>query len=167
MLSRMWSLSTRLSPMKPRFPSRPLAVAAALFALGGCTRPPGASLNSPLTTVEQVRRLPVHSGDQAPLRLRGTITYTDSLLEQFFFQDATGGLRSDNISDNVMVANGSFVELTGTATGGGSSPAGAFDQIRLIRPPGVLPLAVRARPQDLVSGKLQYQFIQIEAAAWS
>ena len=28
--------------------------------------------------MEQVRRLPVDAGDQAPIRLRGTITYVDS-----------------------------------------------------------------------------------------
>ncbi len=151
---------------KRPLPLRPVAVVTVLLSLGGCTHPPRASLDSPLTTVEQVRRLPLHSADQAPLHLRGTVTYSDSMLEQFFFQDATGGLRSDNISDNLMIESGSFVELTGTATGGGSSPAGAFDQIRLIRP-YALPPAVRAQPRDLVSGKLQYQFVQIEGRVQS
>jgi signal transduction histidine kinase/CheY-like chemotaxis protein len=116
--------------------------------------------------VEQVRRLPGDGGDQAPIRLRGTITYVDGQLEQFFLQDSTGGLRSDNISDSLLLDAGSFVELTGTATQGGSSPAGTAEQVRLIRS-GALPEAVRAGPRDLVSGKLQYRFIQIEGRAKS
>jgi hypothetical protein len=135
-------------------PGAALVVAAALLSLSGCTRTPRASLDSPLTSVEQVRRLPIHSAGQVPVRLRGVITYADSDLAQFFFQDSTGGLRSDNISDNAMLEYGSFVELTGTVAGGGPSPAGAFDQIRLLKAQA-LPPPVRARAQDQASGKLQ------------
>jgi PAS domain S-box-containing protein len=99
--------------------------------------------------------------EQAPVRLRGTLTYVDSQLEQCFVQDATGGMRSDNIKDNLELEFGSYVELTGAATEGGSSPSGTFDRVRLIRLEA-LPRAVRAGTQDLVSGKLQYRFIQIE-----
>jgi PAS domain S-box-containing protein len=152
--------------VKPPLPLRPLVVAAVLLSLTACERPPQASLDSPLTSVEQVRRLPVHSRDQVPVRLRGIITYVDAQLEQFFFQDSTGGLRSDNVSNNVMLAAGSFVEMTGTVTEGGSSPAGAYEKIRLISS-GALPLAVRTRPGDLVSGKLQYRFVQIEGRVQS
>ncbi|MGD0014116.1 MAG: response regulator [Bryobacteraceae bacterium] len=101
-----------------------------------------------------------------PVRFRGTITYVDVQLEQFFFQDSTGGLRSDNISADLVLGIGSFMELTGTATEGGSSPAGAFEQVRVISV-GALPQAVRARPRDLVSGKLQYRFVQIEGRVQS
>ena len=137
--------------VKPSLPLCALAVAATLLSLSACNRSPTASPESPLTTVAQVQRLPVHSADQVPVRLKGTITYVDSQLEQFFFQDSTGGLRSDNISANVMLDNGAFVELTGIATEGGSSPAGAFEQIRVISSNG-LPRAVRAHSRDLVSG---------------
>ena len=140
--------------------------AAASVWMGGCTRWESLQQRAPLTSVEQLRRLPIQSGDQVPVRLRGTITYVDGQLEQFFFQDSTGGLRSDNISGNVILGVGSFVELTGTATEGGSSPAGAFDQVRAIRV-GALPQAVRAQPRDLVSGKLQYRFVQIEGRVQS
>jgi signal transduction histidine kinase len=96
-----------------------------------------------------------------PLRLRGTVTYVDGQLEQFFIQDSTGGFRCDNISDNLLLDPGSLVELTGTATEGGSSPAGTAEQVRLISS-GVLPQALRAGPGDLVSGKLQYRFVEIQ-----
>src|ERR1035441_5156763 len=78
----------------------------------------------------------------------------------------TGGFRCDNISDNSILEPGLFVELTGTATGGGSSPAGTAEQVRLMRS-GVLPKAVRAGLRDLVSGKLQYRFVQIEGRVQS
>ncbi len=151
---------------KPPLRLRSLAVAATLLALSACNRFPMASPEFPITSVAQVRGLPVHSADQVPVRLRGTVTYVDSQLEQFFFQDSTGGLRSDNISANVMLDDGAFVELTGIATEGGSSPAGAFEQIRVIRWSG-LPQAVRSRARDLVSGKLQYQFVEIEGRVQS
>ena len=96
-----------------------------------------------------------------PVHLRGTITYVDGQLEQLFIQDATGGFRCDNISDNLMLDPGSLVELTGTATEGGSSPAGTAEQVRLISS-GVLPQALRAGLGDLVSGKLQYRFVEIQ-----
>ena len=101
-----------------------------------------------------------------PVRLRGTITYVDGQLEQFFIQDATGGFRCDNISDNVLLDPGSLVELTGTATEGGTSPAGTAEQVRLISS-GVLPAALGAGPGDLVSGKLQYRFVEIRGRVQS
>jgi signal transduction histidine kinase/DNA-binding response OmpR family regulator len=142
------------------------ALAAASLCTDGCTRWESRQGRAPLTSVEQVRRLPVDTGDQSPVRLRGTITYVDGQLEQFFIQDATGGFRCDNISSNVLLDPGSLVELTGTANEGGSSPAGTAEQVRLISS-GVLPQALRAGPGDLVSGKLQYRFVEIRGRAQS
>lgn len=136
-------------------------------AASGCTRFSPSAPSGPLTTVEQVRRLTrEEAAAQPPVRLRGTLTYVDGQLEEFFLQDSTGGFRSDNISDSLLLDAGSFVELTGTATEGGLSPAGTAEQVRLIRSV-VLPQAVRAGPRDLVSGKLQYRFIQMEGRVQS
>ncbi len=147
-----------------------LSAVSALLCLGACSRAQPARVDSPLTSIRQIRQLPAHATTQAPVRLRGIVTYVDPLLEQFFIQDETGGLRSDNLSDNVAIDFVSIVELTGTATESGSSPAGAFDQIRVIRAaPQQLPEPVVARAQDLVSGDLQYRFVQIEGrvrSAW-
>src|ERR1039457_3684108 len=129
--------------------------------MDGCTRWESPQGRAPLTRVEQVRRLPADAGDQVPVRLRGTVTYVDSQLEQFFIQDATGGFRCDNTSDIVKLDPGSLVELTGTSTEGGSSPAGTAEQVRLISS-GVVPQALRAGLGALVSGKLHYRFVEIQ-----
>src|ERR1700690_703114 len=152
--------------VEPALPLRSLAVAAILLSLGACNRSPRGSPEFPLTSVAQLRRLPVHSADQPPVRLRGTITYVDAQLEQVFFQDSSGRPRCDNISANVMPDDGAFVELGGTATEGGSSPAGAFEQIRVIRWSD-LPQAVGAPSRALVSGKLLYRFVEIEGPVQS
>jgi signal transduction histidine kinase/CheY-like chemotaxis protein len=141
-------------------------LAAAALCLGGCAPWASSEQRGPLTSVRQIRRLPADSAGQVPVRLRGTITYADGELEQFFFQDSTGGFRSDNISDNLVLESGALVELTGTATEGGSSPAGTAEHVTVVSY-GVLPAPVHAAPRDLISGKLQYRFVQIEGRVQS
>ena len=75
------------------------ALAAAALCTDGCAPGESRQGRAVLTRIEQVRRLPPDAGDQVPVRLRGTITYVDGQLEQFFIQDATGGFRCDNISE--------------------------------------------------------------------
>src|SRR4051812_10388068 len=111
----------------------------------GCTSWGPRQGQKPLTTVEQVRRLPERLGDRVPVRLRGTVTYADAQRDRFFFQDATGGLRSDTVRyDLVGVEAGSSVELMGTADSGGASPTGTAEEVHVIGP-GVLPQPVHAR----------------------
>jgi signal transduction histidine kinase/CheY-like chemotaxis protein len=133
--------------------------------MSGCTRRESLQGRAPLTSVEQLRRLPAHLDGRVPVRLRGTITY-GSGFEQFFFQDSTGGLRSNNISADILPGSGSIVELTGTATEGGPNAAGDFEQIRSDGS-GALPQAVRAHRRNLVSGMFQYRFVQIEGRVLS
>ena len=136
-------------------------LAAASLCMEGCTQWASPQGRGPLSSVEQVRRLPANTAGQVPVHLHGTITYADSQMEQFFIQDSTGGFRADNISENSMLDAGTVVELTGTATEGGSSPVGTAEHVRIVGM-GVLPRAVPAGPRDLVSGKLQYRLVQIE-----
>ncbi|MEO8099522.1 MAG: response regulator [Acidobacteriota bacterium] len=141
--------------------------AAALFTLGnaGCGRLSQRSAAEPITTVEQIRSLPDVT-TQVPVRIRGTITYGDTSLQQVFFQDATGGAR---IEDNMASAQNRYaeqIELTGTVATGGMGPAITIletHEAANIDPP----VPVHATTAELRSGRLQYQMVEIEGVSRS
>jgi len=101
------------------------------------------------------------------VHLRGTITYLESTLQRAFLQDATGGIRVENVSLEPNLNPGDLVELTGTAVAGGPSPLVRREQIAVIGPAGVLPAPARAAARDLVSGKLQYRLIELQGVVRS
>ena len=109
-----------------------------------------------LATVGEVRYLPAQVAGRPPGVLRGTITYSDNSLQQVFFQDATGGLRVQNLGLEPSVKPGDWVELQGAAIAGGPSPAVRRESIRIVAPGTPLGSVPRAGAQEMFSGRLQY-----------
>ena len=96
------------------------AVAAGAAA---CTRLDSGAGSGPLTTVAQIRALPAQPESPRAVRLRGTITYVNTTLQQAYVQDKTGGVRVDEVGLDLGAGFGEAVELSGTVTSGGTTPS--------------------------------------------
>jgi signal transduction histidine kinase/CheY-like chemotaxis protein len=114
--------------------------------------------------VEQVRGLnPEAAAAQPSARLRGTVTFSDGALWLLFMQDASGAIRVEGVPlAGTALARGHSVEVTGTANNGGSGPSVTCNSIRMSDEAGPLPAPARPSAQDLVSGRLQYRYVEIE-----
>jgi PAS domain S-box-containing protein len=145
---------------------RPLAACLALAwaAVSGCSRSSPGVPNAPLTTVEEIRQLaPEAAAAQLPVHLRGTVTFTDTAVLMLVMQDATGAVRVEGAPlADLPLEYGRAVELTGVVTGGGLSPAVTCGSIVMGGRVSPLPAPVRPSARDLVSGRLQYRYVEIE-----
>ena len=117
---------------------------------GGCARGDRGGSQKPLTTVEQVRLLPLQPSAQVRVHLRGNITYQDMTVKQIFLQDSTGGVRIDDIGSDPSLTAGNIVDLIGTVTVGGPNPLMTAEQVRILARDS-FPAPVRADWRDLVS----------------
>ena len=113
-------------------------------------------------TAEQVRKLPKHPLAQVAVKLRGKVTFLNSTFQRAFLQDATGGIRVENVTQLPKVAIGDTVEVTGTVIAGGPSPAVMRETIRVI--PGGEPGPAVARPneRDWFTSSLQYRLVEVQ-----
>ena len=145
---------------------RPPAVLLALawVVCSGCSRPFSGVPNAPLTTVGQIRQLtPEAAAAQVPVHLRGTVTFSDTAVLLLIMQDATGAVRVEGAPlANLPLEPGRAVELTGVVVDGGLSPAVACRSISMNGRTNPLPAVVRPAEHDLVSGTLQYRYVEIE-----
>ncbi|MGA2183687.1 MAG: response regulator [Bryobacteraceae bacterium] len=141
---------------------RPAGLVVVLACLAGCTRFAPATGSGPLTSVQQVRGLGAQA-IHAPVRIRGTITYSDRSLQLLFLQDSTGGLRVEGLQvDNGDLFPGRFVEVTGVVASGGSDPSITHAHVKFLAQTATRVNAPRVTPRDLLSGELQYNRIEIE-----
>ena len=163
--------TSNVGPSHPRAQAPPFRLrsplflaAAALLSLAGCARNPRAAPRGPLTTVEQVRRLtPEAAAAQPAVRLGGTVTFSDGALWLLFIQDSSGAIRVEGAPlAGTALARGRSVEVAGAASNGGSSPSVTCTSIRMSGHAGPLPAPARPSAQDLVSGRLQYRYVEIE-----
>ena len=134
---------------------------AAGLAGGGCAPLDRKAPAETLTSVEQLRRLPAQPAAAVPVRVRGIITYLAATRQQAFLQDATGGVRVENVSLDPNLDPGTRVEMEGTAVAGGASPVMTRERVQVLAPPGQLPTAAAAGAADLTSGRLQYRFVEV------
>ncbi len=144
----------------------PPAVCLALVwvVLAGCSRSSSVVPIAPLTTVEQIRQLtPEAAAGQVPVHLQGTVTFSDTAVLLLIMQDATGAVRVEGAPlVNLPLEPGRAVELTGVVVDGGLSPAVACRSIAMRGRANPLPALVRPAELDLVSGTLQYRYVEIE-----
>ncbi len=149
-------------------PSGTAVAAVAILSMYavGCGRLQRGSVQDALTSVAEVRRLPAQLSAPAPVRLRGTLTYLSGTQQQVFLQDATGGVRIENVGLDTFIKPGDLVDLTGTAIAGGSSPLVRREQIRVLAG-GHLPEPVRLMARDLTTDRLQFRFVEMEGMAQS
>ncbi len=145
---------------------RPVTVCLALawVVSSGCSRPSAGLPNAPLTTVGQIRQLtPEAAAAQVPVHLRGTVTFSDTAVLLLIMQDATGAVRVEGAPlANLPLEPGRAVELTGVVVDGGLSPSVACRSIVMSGRANPLPPPVRPADRDLVSGRLQYRYVEIE-----
>jgi signal transduction histidine kinase/CheY-like chemotaxis protein len=145
---------------------RLIGVLGAWLWAAGCGRLTPGVRTGPLTTARQVRELPTRLPSPVPVLLRGTITYTDGNLEQAFFQDATGGVRVENLGLDPPTGPGDAVEIQGVAVEGGVRALVSREKVRLLKQ-GALPAPVPMKAGDLLSGRFQYQRVNVEGVARS
>jgi len=142
------------------------SVIVALLCAGGCSRVNQSLRQGPITSVEQVRRLPDRPSAQIPVHLRGTITYADTVLQQVFFEDSSGGIRVEDVDLNAAISAGNTVELIGLASAGGPQPSVTLQQFRVLSQ-APSPAPMRAKARDLVSDRLQYRLVEIKGVGRS
>jgi signal transduction histidine kinase/ActR/RegA family two-component response regulator len=143
-----------------------LALFLSLYTVG-CRRLERGSGPEALTAVAEVRRLPAQLSAPIPVHLLGTITYVSSAVQQVFLQDATGGVRIENVGLDSGLNPGDVVELTGTAVAGGASPLVRRETIRILQAAGPFPQPVQLTVSDLDADRLQFRFVEVEGRAQS
>jgi signal transduction histidine kinase/DNA-binding response OmpR family regulator len=116
-----------------------------------------------IVRVEQVRQLPARLPAQVPVRLQGVVTYADLTYRTAFVQDATGGIRLENLRMDHDFVAGSRADFTAVITSGGTRPTATIEEILHLSPTGdYLPTPVRAGERELTSSELQFRFVEIE-----
>ena len=145
-------------------PALAVCLAMTWIAASGCSRSSSGAPNSPLTTVGQIRALsPEAVAAQTPVHLRGTITFSDTAVLLLVMQDSTGAVRVEGAPlANLPLEPGRTGELTGIVAGGGLSPAVTCRSLVMGGRASSMPAPVRPAERDLVSGTLQYRYIEIE-----
>jgi PAS domain S-box-containing protein len=146
-----------------------LFLALAWAATSGCMRSSPGVPNSPLTTVGEIRRLtPEAVAEQVTVHLHGTVTFADAYVLLLIMQDPTGAVRVEGAPlVGLPLEAGRAIELTGVVAGVGLSPVVTCGSLRMEGQAGPLPTPVRPSQRDLVSGRLQYHYVEIEGLARS
>ena len=112
--------------------SRPASLIA-LFLLGGFAMRAADATNRVLTTVAEVRALPLaEASKHPPLRLRGVVTTPNCWHNSFFFQDGTAGIAVDPTDGTPIYRAGDVVEIEGLAQPGWFAPSVSATQIKVV-----------------------------------
>jgi len=117
-----------------------------------------------ITSVEQVRRLPVEEARRGlPVRIRGVVTDARNSFyeDQMSLQDDTGGVfvSLESIT-NEAPAFGEFWEVAGYSGAGDFAPVVMADRVRLLGD-GSLPEPVRPSWNELVNGSRDVQWAEL------
>jgi signal transduction histidine kinase/DNA-binding response OmpR family regulator len=147
-----------LSEPRPRARSTGLALALTL-GLSGCGGLVPQTRSGAVTSVGEIRSLPAPLTATIDVKLKGTVTFFNSALDQGWIQDASGGVRIDRIGLDPMVHVGDVVELTGRATMGGSAPIVIRETLRIVSS-GPPPTPIRLTAADVAAGRYQYHFVE-------
>jgi signal transduction histidine kinase/CheY-like chemotaxis protein len=127
-------------------------------------RQPSPSLRGPLTTVAAVRGLSSgHAARGLPVHVSGRVTYTDRLWTVMFVQDGSAGIfvySSQLTHPMPACAPGDEVEIVGQTGPGDFAPVIVAHTLK-VRGSGLLPPAIPVRLEQLVSGGLDSQLVEI------
>ncbi len=143
---------------EPRRRARSTCVALAL-GLSGCGSLVPQTRSGAVTSVGEIRSLPAPLTATVDVKLKGTVTFFNSALDQGWIQDASGGVRIDRIGLDPQVHVGDVVELTGRATMGGSAPIVLRETLRIVSS-GPPPAPIRITAADVAAGRHQYHFVE-------
>ena len=122
-----------------------------------------AQSSPPLTSLDQVRRLPSRLSSQVPVRLKGVVTYADLAFRHAFVQDETGGVRLENLRMDLPLAAGFEVEFTAVVTEGGPNATATVEEVlHQSETAEHLPVATRIGESELAAGERPFRFVEIE-----
>ncbi len=140
-----------------------LAVALVWLAGAGCAGPSRSTPNAPLTSVEQIRNLtPAEVSAQVPVHLRGIVTFADVSTMLLLVEDSTGAVRVESAPlSGLLLEPGRAIDLTGVVAAGGLSPVVTCGAIHMGQA-GPMPTPVQVSASDVVTGRLQYRYAEIE-----
>lgn len=115
-----------------------------------------------LNQVAEIRALPPEEAARAhSVRLRGVVTFHDTVTDALFVQDSTGGIFVSP-TDDFPVTPGDEVELTGVSGPGDFAPVVLDAQVRFSRR-GRLPAPIQTSVDHLRTGREDSQWVEVEA----
>jgi PAS domain S-box-containing protein len=118
-----------------------------------------------LPTLGQIRQIRELKSDEArkahPVRLRGVTTYYDRSAPNLFVQDATGGIYVYTAGQQFELQAGQVIEIEGITGPGDFAPSISRPRIKVLGR-GAIPAASRVTYDELVSGRQDSQFVEIE-----
>jgi len=119
-----------------------------------------------LDRVKEVRNLSAADAAQShPVRLRGIVTYYDPDAPDLFIQDETAGVYVF-CDQRLPIERGQQIELTGMTDGGDFAPVVVHPKARTLGP-GKLPNAPKVSFEQLLTGRLDAQWIESEGIVQS
>jgi PAS domain S-box-containing protein len=134
-----------------------------LAAVGFLSMPASGSALPPLTQVSEIRKLTVADARQGfPVKLRGVVTYFDTIGPDMFFQDSSAGIWIHWIEGLPKPQKGQLIELEGFTTQVDFAPDIAQPHWRVI---GESPMPKPYRPsyEELASAAQDSDWVEVEA----
>lgn len=125
---------------------------------------PGASASSlrVLTTVAEIRELSrSEAAKHYPVRLHAVVTLNVPQMSDLFVQDSTAGIYVEAWRHLHDVQPGDRVEIEGRTAPGGFAPIVDYPRVRVLGH-GSLPEPRRIRLEELATGQLDSQWIEVE-----
>ena len=120
-----------------------------------------------LTSAAEIRRLtPDQAEKHLPVRLKGVVTFYDERIYSRFIQDDTAGIYLNQITNGPALEAGQLVEVTGQ-TGAGEYAPVVLPQTVKVLGPGQMPRARQVSLEQLVSGREDSQFVEVEGVVRS
>lgn len=120
-----------------------------------------------LTKAEQVRNLKPEEGARGyPVRLRAVVTYYRFSDRDFFVQDDTAGIWVDTQGADFSLRPGQLIDLEGTSSAGDFASEIRAQHVQVLGETP-LPTPLKASGEELISGKLDSQWIEAEGVVRS
>ena len=128
---------------------------------------PTASKLPTLTHIEQIRNLTIEEAEEGqPVRLRAVVTYYNWDAGDLFIQDSTGGIWVEPGQTKPGLHSGELVQVEGYSNVGDFAPEIAHAEFRSLGD-APLPNPVRPSSDELASGRLDSQWIELEGVVRS
>jgi PAS domain S-box-containing protein len=113
-----------------------------------------------------LRLKPEQARERYPVKLTGVVTYFDSLWQNLFVQDDTGGIYVEPGDQKIQLALGQKVEITGVTDPGGFLPMVVKTKIALIGQ-GQLPTPVAINYQQGTTAAYDCQWVEVQGIVHS
>src|SRR5579871_3221368 len=116
-----------------------------------------------LTQVSDIRKLTAKEAQQGfPVRLRGVVTYFDTIGPDMFFQDATGGIWVNRLNTLPVARKGELIELEGVTVQTDFAPDIGKPHWRVVGN-GAMPKPQHPSYERLASAAEDSNWVEVEA----